>query len=416
MKQFAKVLRFEFGNYAKSKGYIIMTVVFVVLVAGLLTFPRVAGLFKGGEAQPPAETKVQLLAVSDEAYGGDGTLLDRLSQAFSAYQVKAVEENETVLQEKVAAGEYAAAIVIMSPLQFAYITDSLSIYDNPVPAVSSLLKEAYQLDRLEEAGIGAAAAAEIIHPTVDGTVTETGKSQTETIFYTYILIYGLYMAILLYGQFVATSVASEKSTRTMELLITSAKPLSLLFGKVIGTGLAGLMQFGIIFGSAFLFFNINADVWAGNPVIARFFNIPLDMLLFVLLFFVIGFFLYAFIYGALGSLASRTEDVGTAIMPVTFLFIIAFFVVMYGMGSGKLDSPIMIICSYIPFTSPMAMFTRIAMSNVAPLEIIISVAIAILSTIGTGFLSAAIYRVGILMYGKPPKLGELIKTLRSKQA
>jgi ABC-2 type transport system permease protein len=416
MKQFTKVLRFEFANYAKSKGYIIMTVVLVVLVAGLLTFPRVKALFGGGEAGTPAETKPQVLAVVDLAYGGDGTLLERFTQAFAGYQVKAADEDAPALEEKVTGGEYAAAILIESPLEFTYITSSLSIYFDPVPAVGGILKEVYQLDRLAEAGVDAADAAEIINPVVNGTVTETGKSQTETIFYTYILIYGLYMAILLYGQFVATSVASEKSTRAMELLITSARPLSLLFGKVIGTGLAGLMQFAIIFGSAFLFYNINADIWAGNAVIGRFFNIPLDMLLFVLLFFVIGFFLYAFIYGALGSLASRTEDVGTAIMPVTFLFIIAFMVVMYGMGSGKLDSPIMIVCSYIPFTSPMAMFTRIAMSNVAPLEIIISVAIAVLSTVGIGFLSAAIYRVGILMYGKPPKLGELMKTLRAKQA
>jgi ABC-2 type transport system permease protein len=223
------------------------------------------------------------------------------------------------------------------------------------------------------------------------------------------------MAIMLYGQFVATSVASEKSTRAMELLITSANPMSLMFGKIIGTGLAGLMQFGIIFGSAFLFYNINGDIWAGNEVMRMIFNIPLDMLLYVLLFFVIGFFLYAFVYGALGSLASRTEDVGATILPVTFMAMIALFVVIFGMSSGKLDSPLMVACSYIPFTSPMAMFTRIAMSNVAPVEIIVSITIAVASTVGIGMLSAAIYRVGVLMYGKPPKLGVLIKTLRKQR-
>ena len=99
---------------------------------------------------------------------------------------------------------------------------------------------------------------------------------------------------------------------------------------------------------------------------------------------------------------------GAAIMPVTFMAMISLFVVIFGMFSGKLDSPLMVACSYIPFTSPMAMFTRIAMSDVAPVEIIASIAIAVGSTIGVGMLSAAIYRVGILMYGKPPK-GVLIK-------
>lgn len=408
-------MRFEFSGFAKGKGYIIMTALLVAAFAVLLTYPRIAGLFKHGEGEQPSGTKIQTMAVTDNAYGGSKALMDKLEKAFPGYQLKLVTADASALKAEIENGDYAAAVVIESPLKFTYITGSLSIYSNPVPAISGILKEAYQQTRLEAAGITPGEAAAIINPTVESTVTETGKSQAETIIYTYILIYGLYMAILLYGQFVATSVASEKSTRAMELLITSAKPMSLLFGKVIGTGLAGLMQFTIIFGSAFLFYNLNADVWAGNPIIARIFNIPLDMLLYVLLFFVIGFFLYAFIYGALGSLASRTEDVGTAIMPVTFLFIIAFLVVMYGMGSGKLDSPIMVICSYIPFTSPMAMFTRLAMSNVAPIEIIISVAIAVISTISIGFLSATIYRVGVLMYGKPPKIGELFKTLKANR-
>ncbi len=159
----------------------------------------------------------------------------------------------------------------------------------------------------------------------------------------------------------------------MEILITSAKPMNLMFGKIIGTGLAGLAQFGIIFGSAFLFYNLDSDIWSGDPVMKMIFNIPLDMLFYVLLFFIVGFFLYAFIYGALGSLASRTEDVGAAIMPVTFIMMIALFVVIYGMSSGRLDSPLMVFCSYFPLTSPMAMFTRIAMSNVPPYEIILAV-------------------------------------------
>ena len=130
----------------------------------------------------------------------------------------------------------------------------------------------------------------------------------------------------------------------------------------------------------------------------------------------LGFFIYAFLFGALGSLANRSEDVNTLVLPVTMLFVVAFLVVMTSMGSGTVDSPLMVVCSYIPFTSPMAMFTRIAMGSVAAWEIILSVAILIATTIGVGYLSAAIYRVGVLLYGKPPKLSELFRILkRSKQ-
>jgi ABC-2 type transport system permease protein len=413
MRQFSSVLKFEFTHYTRSKTYIILTVVFVVLIAGLLTYPRVSALFKHEGAQPAAEKPK--LALVDSVYGTDD-ILGQISKAYPSNQVVRSTETIDQLRSKVAGGEYASAVILESPLKFTYLTESVSMYENPAAALTSILKVKYQLTKIEELGLSPADAESLVNPAVSATVTETGKSQSETFIFTYILIYALYMAIMLYGQFVATSVASEKSTRAMELLITSAKPMNLMFGKIIGTGLAGLMQFFIIFGSAFLFYNINGDIWRGNAIMQRIFNIPLDMLLYVLLFFVVGFFLYAFVYGALGSLSSRTEDVAAAVMPVTFLAMIALFVVMFGMSSGKLDSPLMVVCSYIPFTSPMAMFTRIAMSNVAPVEIIISVAVAVLSTVGIGILSAAIYRVGVLMYGKPPKLSELVKTLRAQKS
>ena len=416
MNQFRQVLRFEFSNYTKSKPYIIITVILVILIAGLLTYPRFSGLFKS-EAEPGTEPqgggRQAVIALADKVYGTDD-ILDRLA-AYTTDKIVRTEESADQLRSKIESGEYKTAILIESPLKFTYITESVTIYENPSQVIGAILKDKYQQTAIEALGVGADAAAALVNPAIEGTITETGKSQTDTVIYTYILIYALYMFVILYGQFVATSVASEKSTRAMELLITSARPTSLMFGKIIGTGLAGLLQFGVIFGAAFLFYNINSDVWAGNGTIRNIFNIPIDLLLYVLVFFIIGFFLYAFIYGALGSLVSRTEDVGGAIMPVTFLFIIAFFVVMFGLGSGRIDTPLMVVCSFIPFTSPMAMFTRIAMSNVPPYEIIISVVLAVGSTAGIGFLSAAIYRVGVLMYGKPPKLGELVRTLRARK-
>ena len=98
----------------------------------------------------------------------------------------------------------------------------------------------------------------------------------------------------------------------------------------------------------------------------------------------------------------------------TFVLGIAFFVVMFSMMDGEVDSLIMKVCSYIPFTSPMAMFTRICMSTVAWYETAISIAILLLSTVGIGFISARIYRVGVLLYGTPPKIGTILKTVFKK--
>ena len=99
-------------------------------------------------------------------------------------------------------------------------------------------------------------------------------------------------------------------------------------------------------------------------------------------------------------------------MPITVLFIVAFIVVIFSMTSGDVDNTVMRVCSYIPFTSPMAMFTRIAMSTVPFYEILISIVILIGSVIGIGVLSAKIYRVGVLLYGTTPRIGAILKAIR----
>ena len=132
----------------------------------------------------------------------------------------------------------------------------------------------------------------------------------------------------------------------------------------------------------------------------------------MLLFFVLGFLIYGFLYGAIGSTASKLEDINTSVMPVTLLFIVGFMVVVFSMSSGDMENVAMTVCSYIPFTSPMAMFTRIAMGTVAWYEILISVVILIGSVFGVGVISARIYRIGVLLYGTPPRIGAIIKALR----
>lgn len=200
----------------------------------------------------------------------------------------------------------------------------------------------------------------------------------------------------------------------MEVLITSAKPTSMMFGKVFASCIVGFTQLVLVFGSALLFYNIN-KAQLQNPVIASIFDMPVSLFVYMLVFFVLGFLIYAFLYGAIGSTASKLEDISTMVLPVTFLFIIAFMVVLFSMIGGNVNSVLMKVFSYIPFTSPMAMFTRICMSTVAWYEIFISIIILIGSTVGIGILSAKIYRVGVLLYGTPPKLTKIMKEVFKKQ-
>ena len=219
------------------------------------------------------------------------------------------------------------------------------------------------------------------------------------------------MVIAMYGQMVASHVAAEKDSRVMELLIATANPTSMMFGKVLASCIAGLFQLGIVFGSALLFYNLNPDAWGDNPLLQLLFDIPVHLLVYMLIFFLLGYLIYAFLYGAIGSTVSRIEDLSTALTPLTFIFIAAFMIVVFGISSGDVDTPLMIAASWFPLSSPMAMFTRIGMSTVSTFEIAGSIIVLIISLLLIGKLSAKIYRTGVLLYGKKVKFFSLLKQI-----
>ncbi len=167
-----------------------------------------------------------------------------------------------------------------------------------------------------------------------------------------------------------------------------------------------------IIATALLCFNINKPYYSGNFLAFNMlFDIPPSLIAYILIFFLLGFLLYACLFGAFGSMASKAEQINTITMPISYLIIIVFFII-YASIQTAVDSPLMVALSYIPFTSPLAMFARISMSAVPWYEIIISIAILIASVIGVGVLSAKIYRVGVLLYGNRPSVGTVLKSLR----
>lgn len=268
----------------------------------------------------------------------------------------------------------------------------------------------YRNKSLLEKGIDSNEVSKIYNVSIEYETTVLGKDSTENYVYTYILIFGLYFIIMLYGQLTATSVASEKSNRTMEILVTSTSTKSLIFGKVIAGALAGVIQFGTMLLIASITYRLNAQAWNNN--LDFIFNIPGNILTTFSAFGILGYLFYLFIYGVIGALVSRTEDVNTSATPLTLIFIAAFMISM--MGLTKPDMFALKVASFIPFTSFMAMFVRISMGNVPTIQVIISLLVLAASTIITGIFGAKIYRLGTLMYGNPIKITKAIKLLKDK--
>lgn len=408
MKQFKTILNFELKSYFKNKVFVGITVALVLLIAAAMFFPNIMAFFKSDDGAEPEQRPVMLIASKSEAQAE--AMREAFAAAFSDYDVRAAQSADEARQE-ISQGEAECAFVLTSPTSYTYYVENLGLYDEKTAVADEILKNAYRVGAMIESGIAPEQAGSILSEQVTHEIESLGKDQMQNYFYTYVMVFALYMVILLYGQMVATNVASEKSSRAMEVLITSAKPTAMMFGKVIASCLAGFIQLLCIFGTALVCFRINQAQWADNPIVCSIFNMPPELLGYMLVFFLLGFFIYAFLYGAVGSTASKLEDTNTSVMPITMLFIIAFLVVMFSMSSGNLDNIWMKLCSYIPLTSPIAMFARIAMSTVPPYEIVISIAILIGSVVGIGVLAAKIYRVGVLLYGTPPRLRSILKSI-----
>ena len=410
MKQFGKILKFELKYYFKNKIFVGVTIFLVLAIAAVMFFPRITALFETDDtSDTSAELSVMLVKADDPAQAD--MVKQAFATAFTDYDVQITDESNDTIKDKITSGDAECAFVMTDATAYTYYVNNLSMYDMNTEIANEVLQQIYQMNAMIGGGMTAEQATDVMNIQITSEVESLGKNQMENFFYTYIMIFALYMVILLYGQMVATNVATEKSSRAMEVLITSAKPTSMMFGKVLASCLAGLIQLVAVFGSALIFYNLNKSYWGDNMIIDSIFNIPPELLVYMLVFFILGFLIYAFMFGAVGSTASKLEDINTSVMPITMLFIVTFIVVMTSMSSGNVDNTIMKVCSYIPFTSPMSMFTRIAMSTVPWYEIAISIAILVGSTVGIGVLSAKIYRVGVLMYGTTPKISNIIKAV-----
>ncbi len=257
--------------------------------------------------------------------------------------------------------------------------------------------------------------------------------------------YLIMMFIIIYGGFVMRSVIEEKTSRIIEVIISSVKPFQLMMGKIIGTSLAGLTQFAIwIFSATIMLFVVmyflgldtsgiqNAAVLPGTSVNTmtpmpselnemqlyanELFQIPWTMLIFFfMIYFVLGYLIYSSIYAAIGAAVDNETDTQQFIFPIILPLMLAIYVGFFSVF-GNPHGPIAVGFSLFPLTSPIVMLMRlpggIGDGGVPIWQLILSIVLLIGTFIGIVWLAAKIYRVGILMYGKKPSYKELFKWLK----
>ncbi|WP_350344280.1 ABC transporter permease [Proteinivorax tanatarense] len=410
MKNFFTVVNFELMNFVKNKAFILSTAIICLLLTIGLSMPTIIDAFPSFDSSTDKETpSVQ----RDYGYvNKDGVVsnIDDLKNNFSAGSLVEFESKEE-LEKAVIANEVESGYVIYSPTSYLHIVENNELWNEDIMAFERALSESYRIKGFEEKGIDYEQVQQLVSVNLFSDTKILGTDSAANYMYTYILTFALYFIIIIYGQFVATSIASEKSNRAMEVLVTSTDSRNLIFGKVIGGALAGAIQFSLVVATALSVYELNAGAWENR--LDFIFKIPYDVLLLFSVFGILGYLFYLFIFGALGALVSRTEDVNTSSTPITIIFVAVFFISVMGMQDT--EGILIKVASFIPFSSFMAMFVRVSMGSVSNLEVIISLSILLISTVIVGLLASKIYRLGTLMYGNPIKLTRALKLLAKKQ-
>ncbi len=408
MRQFFIVFKHEYLNFIRNKSFIIVSVVAILGILAVTSIPRFQDIFSTGEdGDSSGTTKIVLV---DNASEGE-SLAAMMESYFGDVDIEVANLDLEGVKKAIKNGEYDSGFIVNDVDSYQYIVDSQQLTDSNNEIMNQLMRVQYQSYLMQENGLTSTQANQILSAFVDSEVIEIGVNQSESFFFTYAMIMFLYMSILIYGQLIATSVATEKTSRAMEMLITSAKPRSLMFGKIFASGVAGLSQILVIILTGYIGYTVNAD-YIGAQSFVSLLNVSTSTLFFGILFFLLGFFLYAFLFGAVGSTVSKVEDISPAVMPITLLFVGGFIITMVSTTSGDVVSPAIMIGSFFPFFAPLAMLARIGMSVVPLYQIMISVGILILTTIIIGMLAAKIYRLGVMHYGNRMKLMDIFRAIK----
>jgi ABC-2 type transport system permease protein len=429
MNRMGTVIKFTFMNKVRTKSFVITTLIFALLVSIALNVPYFIDKFSSGSDSDKTVIGIVYenqpeIATSFKAYTDQQAL-----EGYSFVDIKEKTSKED-LQQQIKDGKIQGYLTFgeadASGFPVVNYTSEDSSIGNNLQVVLQAALENVKTQYITKGSLSSEQIAQLNTPVKiealklqdSGTDQDSGagsdgseKQNVMNYVAVYLLLFLFFMTSMMTGNMIASEVTAEKSSRIMEILITSVSPLSQMFGKIIAMFLLGILQIGIFIGVIAL--NI---MLPHNSAILANFNLDLSQLnasviWLGLLFYILGYFLYATLFAAIGSMVSRTEELGQAIMPITMLSLAAFYIGMFSITAP--NSMLLKVSTYIPFISPTSNLVRIGLGDIAPWEIIVSLVILVISIFFFGWLSAKIYRTGVLLYGKRPSFKELRKAMKA---
>lgn len=412
MRDFLTVFRYTFLEHLRKKSFIISTAILLVIAVAVMLLPSMISTLQsgGGGADEPGEGEAAgVLYVLDEG-GLLGGALDGIRAASPGYDVKeAVPAEKDALAGRIAEedGLYLLVITLSDgkPTVDYYFKEYAS---GPSPdALSAAVKARYEDVLLEGAGVSRDVIEKLRAP-VAMSLHEQGKGYLQSTVSSIVVAMLLFLSVYYYGYWIAQSVASEKTSRVMELLITSVKPSSIIIGKTVAMGTLGLLQLSsllLVGGITYkLAFPKDFAIMGQSLNLSGFTPFSLVM---ILVYFVLGYALFAMLNAVAGATVSRAEDINTAIMPISMIGLASFyFAYMTSLipGAGDLSAA----SSIVPFSAPFSMPGWIMTDTVPAAEIVLSILLMAATIALLAWASVKLYSSAVLHYGKRLKIYELI--------
>jgi ABC-2 type transport system permease protein len=409
----------EFIERVKSKWFIVMTILWPILMVGMIVVPALLG-GKGTEG-----AKVQIIDKS-------GELGERMAQKlagpaiFHGLEWKTTvvppDTTEEVVRRRIRTNEINGYLVISEDAldggSVIYNGDNASNQTVSIMLTQAVRDEIIRaralklgLSEIQLGSLAKSVDVEARHTTGEA----QGGSGIFTFLIGYMIAFLIYIAITLYGINVMRSIVTEKSSRVVELMVAATKPRAMMSGKILGVGVAGLVQIAIWFLLGALALNYKNDILAAfgaepDPKMALIPSLTAAQLGITMLCFVFGYLFYSSLYAAVGAMVSSEQDSQQAQMPVTFLLVIGIIAITAVTNDPRGSTANLM--TMVPFWSPMLMPLRYFLGGATAGQVALSLGILAASTVVVARIAAKIYRVGILMYGKRPTLRELVRWVR----
>jgi ABC-2 type transport system permease protein len=410
------VARREYLQRVRSRAFMVATFLGPLILGGMMLIPALAA----GRATRPLK-----VAVLDTA----GTLRAPVERALAATTVGGAprflvqpppegpfEQARARATDAVLKGELDGYLYLP---QGALDASRAEYHGRSVSAVMEMrlleraLGDAFVELRLTGAGLDPSRLKEVMRDVDLRTMRLSASGAREDrgagFLFSFLLVFAIYTAVFMWGQALMTSVIEEKTNRVVEVMVSSVSPDTLLGGKLLGVGAAGLTQmlaWALAMGAIGLY--VGSGAVAGGAAVPE---VGMGTLAAFVVFFLLGFFLYGALYAAVGAAVNSMQEAQNFMLPLMAPVIMAMMFIPMVVRSP--DSPLAVTLSLIPLLSPLLMFLRISVLTPPLWQVALSVVLTALTIWGVIWLAARIYRVGILMYGKRPTFPEIVRWVRA---